>query len=101
MTPQTELPAYARLCDARVELFVWAKPAAQSEKMIGARVDDKGQAWLVVAVRAAPEDGKANDALIAFLAKHFGVRKSAVTLKSGSTSKQKRFMLNGVKTLTI
>lgn len=88
-----ELPAYARVCDAGIELFVWAKPAAQTERIIGTRDDDKGQTWLCVAVRAAPEDGQANDALITFLAKHFGVRKSAIELKSGATGKQKRFVL--------
>jgi uncharacterized protein YggU (UPF0235/DUF167 family) len=45
-------------------------------------------------IAAAPEDGKANACLIAFLAKMLGVPKSAVTLKSGEKSRLKTVALN-------
>jgi len=41
-------------------------------------------------ITAPPVDGKANSHLIGFLAKQFGVAKSAVTLLSGKTGRQKR-----------
>lgn len=41
-------------------------------------------------ITAPPVDGKANSHLIAFLAKQFGVAKSAVTLLSGESGRQKR-----------
>lgn len=47
-------------------------------------------------VKAPPVDGEANEALIAFLAKLFGVPKRSVTLTSGATGKQKRFEIAGV-----
>jgi uncharacterized protein (TIGR00251 family) len=40
-------------------------------------------------VKAPPVDGKANTALIALVATHFGVRKAQVTLKSGAASRLK------------
>jgi uncharacterized protein len=44
--------------------------------------------WLAH-IKAPPEDGKANEELIALVAKHFGCNKSAVSIKSGSTSRNK------------
>lgn len=43
-----------------------------------------------VSITAAPVAGKANAHLIAFLAKSFGVGKSAVTVESGASSREKR-----------
>jgi uncharacterized protein len=40
----------------------------------------------VARVKALPVDGKANAALIALVAEHFGLRKSAVSIKSGAAS---------------
>lgn len=44
---------------------------------------------LLVQLRATPEDGKANVALICVLAEHFGVRKSDVRIVSGHSSRTK------------
>ena len=44
--------------------------------------------WLAK-VKAPPVDGKANAAVIALVAKHFGVAKSAVTIKSGAGARLK------------
>jgi len=41
---------------------------------------------LKVKVAAPPEKGKANDALCAFLAEHYGVPRSAVTIVSGHSA---------------
>ena len=46
-------------------------------------------AWKVK-LAAVPEKGKANKALCAFLADHFGVPRSRVTILSGETSHRKR-----------
>ena len=46
--------------------------------------------WAIRAkVTAVPEKGKANDALIALLAKQWHVRKSGITLSSGETDRNK------------
>jgi uncharacterized protein (TIGR00251 family) len=44
--------------------------------------------WLAE-ITAPPVDGKANAALIALVAKHFGCPKRAVTVKSGAASRRK------------
>jgi len=46
-----------------------------------------------VRITAPPVDGKANAHLIKFLAKAFGVSKTAVTLESGETSREKRIRI--------
>ena len=42
-----------------------------------------------VRVRAAPQDGKANEAVIRLLARHFGVNRSAVRITRGLTVRNK------------
>ena len=49
---------------------------------------------LKIALAAPPVDGKANEALIEFLAEAFGLRKSAVDLIGGQSSRQKKVSLN-------
>jgi uncharacterized protein YggU (UPF0235/DUF167 family) len=43
-----------------------------------------------IKLAAVPEDDKANAALLAFLAAHYGVPAAAVELLSGATSPRKR-----------
>lgn len=47
----------------------------------------------VARVKALPVDGKANAAVIALLAKHFGLRKSQVHIKSGASGRMKLVQL--------
>ena len=50
---------------------------------------------LKVAVTAAPEAGKANAAVIALLAKEWGVAKSAISVVSGATDRRKIIEIRG------
>ncbi|HEY7854686.1 MAG TPA: DUF167 domain-containing protein [Aquiluna sp.] len=50
---------------------------------------EKTNVGLTVSLRAAPEKGKANAALICVLADHYNVPKSAITITSGKTSTKK------------
>lgn len=54
-----------------------------------------GDAWKV-RVAAAPERGKANEAVITLLAETLAVPRSSVTLVSGSGSRDKIFELAGI-----
>ncbi len=54
--------------------------------------DEDGQ--VRVYLTAPPVDGKANKALIQFLAKYYGVRKSAVEIIKGLKSRQKTVRIN-------
>lgn len=49
-----------------------------------------------VRVAAAPEKGKANQCLVAFLANQLGVRKNAVEIVSGQTQPVKRVRVAGI-----
>ncbi len=51
---------------------------------------------LRVRIRAAPVDGRANDALLTFLAKRLGLPRSALTLMSGAASRRKIVHASGV-----
>jgi uncharacterized protein YggU (UPF0235/DUF167 family) len=51
---------------------------------------------LKVAVTAPPDRGRANKAIEEVLADALALRKSQVELLSGSTSRDKRFLLRGV-----
>lgn len=52
-------------------------------------------AFLKARVRAAPEDGNANTALIALLAKELGVAKSALAITAGRKARLKTIALAG------
>ena len=51
---------------------------------------------LKVKVAAPPEKGKANAALVAFLAKKLGLRKNAVAIVAGQTNPVKQIEIVGV-----
>ena len=53
---------------------------------------------LKIRLIAAPADGKANQQLIKFLAKQFQVKQNAVTIVSGTGSRQKRLCIDSPKT---
>ena len=58
----------------------------------GSREEDLSEledgSW-VARVKAQPIDGKANAALVALVAKHFGLRKAQVRIKSGASGRMK------------
>jgi len=68
-----------------VELRVKVVPKSSRNEILGPMADGT----LKVRIAAAPEKGKANAELCAFLARHYGVPKSAVTILSGQTSPRK------------
>ncbi len=72
-----------------IRLFVRLTPKASAERIDGWDTDDKGRRFLKLRVKAPPIDGRANDALIAFLAKQVGVPKSRLALVAGDTARLK------------
>jgi len=72
-------------------LPVRAKPGAKYEGLV-----DEFDGALRVAVTAAPEAGKANEAIIRVLAGSLNLRRSQIELISGATSKSKRFRVAGI-----
>jgi uncharacterized protein (TIGR00251 family) len=78
-----------------VTLAVRAQPGAKKTAITGVYGEGPA-AQLKIAVHAPPLEGRANQALIAFLAESFGVPKNAVELRSGELSRSKVFLLRGV-----
>ena len=72
-------------------LPVLAHPGAKRNAILGERAGA-----LRVAVTAAPERGKANDAIQALLAEFLELKPRQITLISGATSRQKRFLVEGI-----
>jgi uncharacterized protein (TIGR00251 family) len=71
---------------------VRVKPAS-SRTAVGGHYGEDDQ--LVVAVNAPPVDGAANTAVIAAVAKAFGLRRADIRLVSGQTGRSKVLELNG------
>lgn len=67
-----------------MRINVKAKPGAHEERVV--KVDEKN---FIVAVREAPERGKANAAVEEALANYFKIAKSRVHVVSGHSSRQK------------
>ena len=65
-------------------LKVKVKPGAREETL--SQLADGS--WLA-AVKAPPVDGKANAALIALVARQFGLRKAQVSIRSGASGRMK------------
>lgn len=63
--------------------------------MGGRWTDSQGAQWLGARVRAVPEKGKANVALIALLADRLDWPRSAISLESGDTNRLKRLRIQG------
>jgi hypothetical protein len=78
-----------------VTLAVRAQPGAKKTAITGI-YGEGAAAQLKIAVHAPPLEGRANQALIAFLAETLGVAKNAVELKSGELSRSKVFLLRSV-----
>ncbi|MCB1455072.1 MAG: DUF167 domain-containing protein [Nitratireductor sp.] len=72
-----------------LELFLRVTPRSSRDTIEGLETADDGRQRLKLRIRAVPEDGKANKAVIALLAKAVGMPKSSVALGSGSTGRNK------------
>ncbi len=75
---------FKQAADGRLTLTLHIQPGAKKTEFAGLHGDA-----LKVRLAAPPVDGKANEALIRFVADQLGLAKSAVNLKSGQTSRRK------------
>lgn len=69
-------------------LQIKVKPNARTSTLT--KTDDG--TW-IAQLKAPPVDGKANEELIALVARHFNCRKSVVTIKSGASGRIKMVMI--------
>lgn len=78
-----------------VTLAVRAQPGAKKTAITGVYGEGPA-AQLKIAVQAPAVEGRANEALIAFLAVFFALPRTNVVLISGELSRSKVFLLRGV-----
>jgi hypothetical protein len=80
---------------AGVTLAVRAQPGAKKTAVTGI-YGEGATVQLKIAVHAPPLEGRANQALAAYLAEIFSLPKNAVELLTGEVSRSKVFLLRGV-----
>jgi len=78
-----------------VTLAVRLQPGAKKTAVVGV-YGEGAAAQLKIAVQALPIEGRANSAVIAFLADMFALSRSSVELISGEWSRSKVFLLRGI-----
>ena len=81
---------------AGVTLAVRVQPGAKKTAITGV-YGEGPSAQLKIAVNAPPIEGRANQALIAFLAECLSLTRANVELISGELSRSKVFLLRGVR----
>lgn len=79
-------------CDEGVVVPVRAQPSGSQNKIQGLH-----DGALRVSVIAAPDKGKANVAIVKLLSESLNVAKSSIELRSGATSREKRFLVRGIE----
>lgn len=84
------MPCWCSALPGGVRLAVQVQPNAKKTEVMGV-FDDA----LKIRLQAQPIDGKANDALIAFLAKRLSVPRKALTITHGLASRRKVIALMG------
>jgi uncharacterized protein (TIGR00251 family) len=70
---------------AECTITVRVRPGASRSRMTGTMADGS----MKISVAALAEDGAANEELIRFLAKYYGVPKNSVKILSGMSSRRK------------
>ncbi|MBK5264722.1 MAG: DUF167 domain-containing protein [Alphaproteobacteria bacterium] len=83
-----------RLDGADVRLSIRLTPRSAKEAVGGIWQDSQGAVWLCASVRAIPEKGRANAALIKLLAKTLGLPPAAISLEAGDISRLKRVRIS-------
>jgi len=87
---------FRQATDGRITLTLHIQPGAKKTEFAGLHGDA-----LKIRLAAPPVDGKANEALVKFVAETLKLPKSAVTLKSGQTSRRKVLEVQGAEAASI
>ncbi|MBP5284610.1 MAG: DUF167 domain-containing protein [Kiritimatiellae bacterium] len=77
-------------------LSIKARPRSSKPGIAGVEGDA-----VVLRIRSAPVDGKANREIVELLADTLGVAKSRISFVSGETSKTKRVKISGIDAKTV
>ncbi len=91
---------YIKTFDNKSLLFVRVQPKSSKNEIVGTFVDNNKQTYLKVKITEIAQDGKANSALIKFIASKLGIAKSSISLISGSNSRYKVLEINSIVTIS-
>ncbi len=86
------MPYLQTLANGDLLLSLYVQPRSSRNTIAGLHGDS-----LKLRLTTPPVDGRANKAVIAFLAKLLKIPKSAVMIKSGLQSRSKKIILSGVR----
>jgi len=79
-----------------IRFAVRVQPGTKSDAILGWVADAQGGEMLKLRLRAAAVEGKANAALVEFLAEALGLRPRLVTLERGAKSREKIIAVEGL-----
>lgn len=82
-------PIFSVTRDGAIQFAVKVSPRSSRQAVEGVIRDADGGKMLKIAVNAAPDDGKANQAVLALLARTIGIARTRLTLVSGATARKK------------
>lgn len=88
---------YLKQKENGVEIQLRAQPNAKQSAIAGVW----NETHLKIMLKAPPVDGKANEALIRFMADFCGVPKKNVSFLSGDSAREKRLFIMGVSLETL
>ena len=89
------VPAWIRPHIHGCTLSVRIQPGAKHSAIVGLYGESEAAA-LKIAIQAPPIDGRANEALIAFLAERCNLSRSRVEILTGLSSRSKSVLLRGL-----
>src|SRR4051812_446161 len=89
------MPERVRMLPEGVRFAVRVTPKGGRDAVEGWQSDSAGRAQVKLRVRAAPEDGKANEAVTALIATVLGVSKSCVRIAGGGGARVKQIEVRG------
>jgi uncharacterized protein YggU (UPF0235/DUF167 family) len=89
------LPACCRETPDGIAVTLRVTPNAGENRIIGPVTRDDGSTVLAVRVRAVPDRGRANAAVIALLAGALSCPKSAISVTAGRTARTKTLAIAG------
>lgn len=84
-----------RMAPSHIDLLIKLTPNASDEKIIGVVNTADDEQRLAIKVRAVPEKGKANKAVLKLMAKQLSLPKSTLEVASGTTNRHKTIRITG------
>lgn len=90
-----DIGSITRLAQNHIDLLIKLTPNSSTDKIVGIIDAGDEEMRLAVKVHAVPEKGKANKAVVDFMAKKLSLPKSTLEIASGGTNRNKTIRITG------